>query len=156
MFGADEQVVARHDRHGPGPRSTLDEHLPDYRASFRHRRREYWEERAAKIGDDVASFVREVFDSDEVLSQLRKVQHIVTHLEKFPPERACATARRASFFGAMSYKAIRDILRRGLDLHPLPDATSAPESAWTPRFARDTRTLALSRVDSDGGAHGPH
>lgn len=41
VFGPDEKVVARHDRRGIGLRSTLDEHLPDFRASFRHRRREY-------------------------------------------------------------------------------------------------------------------
>lgn len=155
VFGPDEKVVARHDRRGAGPRSTLDEHLPDHRASFRHRSREYWEERAAKMGDEVVGFVREVFDSDDVLSQLRKVQHIVAHLEKFPPERARAAARRASHYGAMSSMAVRDILRQGLDLQPLSDA-AASQDAWSPRFARDTRALALFRVVPDGGAHGPH
>lgn len=35
------------------------------------------------MGEEVARYVREVFDCD-VLSQLRAVQAIVTHLEKFP------------------------------------------------------------------------
>jgi hypothetical protein len=151
----DDEVVARHERRGASWRSTLDEHLPEERASLRHRRRDFWEERAAKIGDDVAAFVRGVFDSDDVLSQLRKVQAIVTHLEKFPPERAQAACKRASFYGATSYQAVRDILRRGLDLEPLP-TSAAPPTTWSPRFARDTRALALSRIVPDGGNHGPH
>jgi transposase len=151
----DDEVVARHERRGASWRSTLDEHLPEERASLRHRRRDFWEERAAKIGDDVAAFVRGVFDADDVLSQLRKVQAIVTHLEKFPPERAQAACKRASFYGATSYQAVRDILRRGLDLEPLP-TSAAPPTTWSPRFARDTRALALSRIVPDGGNHGPH
>lgn len=151
----DDVVVARHERRGEGWRSTLDEHLPEERAALRHRRRDFWEERAAKLGDDVAAFVRTVFDADDVLSQLRKVQATVTHLEKFPPERAQAACRRASFYGATSYQAVRDILRRGLDLEPMPDGAQQP-SPWTPRFARDTRSLALSRILDEGGKHGPH
>lgn len=150
----DDHVVARHDRRGPSWRSTLDEHLPEERAALRHRRRDFWEQRAAQLGEDVATLVRAVFDADDVLSQLRKVQAIVTHLEKFPPERARAACRRAAFYGATSYQAVRDILRRGLDLEPLPEA-APPSSTWAPRFARDTRTLALSRL-TNGGNHGSH
>ena len=150
-----DEVVARHERRGPGWRSTLDEHLPQERAGLRHRRRDFWEERAGRIGEDVAAFVRDMFDADDVLSQLRKVQAIVMHLEKFPPERAQAACRRAAFYGATSYQAVRDILRRGLDMEASPSATpAAPE--WSPRFARDTRALALSRIATDGGKHGPH
>jgi len=151
----EDQVVARHDRRGQELRSTLDQHLPEERAALRHRRRDYWEERAARIGADVAMFVRALFDADDVLSQLRKVQAVVTHLEKFPPERAQAACRRATFFGATSYQAVRDILRRGLDLESLPSTAPAP-STWSPRFARDTRALALNRVIPNGENHGPH
>jgi transposase len=158
VYHEDQDVVARHDRRGDGWRTTLDEHLPDHRGSLRHRRREYWEERAAQMGDDVRRFVRDVFDADDVLSQLRKVQAIVTHLEKFPVERVRAACRRATFYGATTYLALRDILRRGLDMHPLTEAAeTATASSWTPRFARDTRALALFRRDlPEGGSHGAH
>jgi transposase len=153
----DDVPVARHERRGAGWRSTVDEHLPSERAPLRHRRRDFWEERAAQIGDEVLAFVRDVFDADDVLSQLRKVQAIVTHLEKFPPERAQAACRRARFYGATTYQAVRDILRRGLDLQPINDTTAPAPETWTPRFARDTRTLALfRRALPDGGNHGPH
>jgi hypothetical protein len=152
----EDAPIARHDRRRSGWRSTLDEHLPDYRAPLRHRSRAFWEERAAKLGDDVAQLVRDVFDQDDVLFQLRRVQMIVTHLEKFPADRAQAACRRARRFGAITFQAVRDILRRGLDFEPEPDA---PPSAWDaapPKFARDTRSLALARIVSNGGNHGPH
>jgi hypothetical protein len=80
----DDVRVATHDRRGPGHRSTVETHLPEHRADLRHRSRSYWEERADRIGPDTGRFVREVFDSDDVLYLLRTVQAIVTHLERFP------------------------------------------------------------------------
>jgi hypothetical protein len=138
-------------------RNTLEQHLPEERAALRHRSRAYWEQRADQLGADVGMFVRQVFDADEVLSQLRKVQAIVTHLEKFPPERAQAACRRASYYGNLSYQGVRDILRRGLDFEPSPMVTASP--AWKgapPRFARDIRLLATMRLSSAGGDNGPH
>ena len=87
------------------------------------------------MGDDVGRYIRAVFDSDDALSQLRAVQAIVTHLETFPVERAQAACRRAEHFASYSYGALKNILRRGLDLEPLPAPTPAA-STTTPRFAR--------------------
>ena len=72
-----EQPVATHPRKGSGFRSTLSSHLPEGREALRHRGRAFWEERAEKLGPEVLALVRAVFDSDEVLCQLRKVQAIV-------------------------------------------------------------------------------
>lgn len=149
MIEFDDVRVATHSRRGRGYRSTHDEHLPEHRVDWRHRSRSYWEQRADRLGAEVGQFVRELFDSDLVLSQLRAVQAVVTHLEKFPTERAQAACRRASFYGSYSYGAIKQILRRGLDLEPLP--TSSPTPQWAdgpPRFARDVRQLALHLEDS--------
>lgn len=135
---ADDVRVATHDRRGPGYRTTKPEHLPDHRGDLRYRSREYWEKRAAAMGEPVGCFVRELFDSDDVLSQLRTVQAIVTHLETFPPERARSACARAAFFGSFGYATIKNILRRALDLEPLPDL-ALPASAASndaPRFAR--------------------
>ena len=68
------------------------------------------------MGEDVLQYIKEVFAQDDVLSQLRPVQSIVSHLEKFPPERAQAACRRASHFGNYSYQAIKEILRKALEL----------------------------------------
>ena len=93
--GNDERV-ATHDRRGPGLRSTIEAHLPEHRRDLRHRSRGHWEERAARMGEAVARYVHEVFESDDVLSQLRTVQASVTHLETFPGERARAACARVS------------------------------------------------------------
>ena len=89
------------------------------------------------MGEEVGSYVREVFDSDDVLSQLRKVQAIVTHLETFPVERARAACTRASFYANFSYKGIKTILSRALDLQPLPQVlVETTEPGQRHRFAR--------------------
>jgi transposase len=138
----DDARVATHDRRGPGPRSTVDAHLPEHRADLRHRSRSYWEQRADRIGPDAGHFVREVFDSDDVLYMLRAVQAIVTHLERFPRERAEAAARRASHFGTFSYQGVKNILVRALDLEPLPAGTASPSSPQESfRYARSAAEL---------------
>jgi hypothetical protein len=73
---------------------------------------------------------------------LRTVQAIVTHLEKFPRERAEATSRRASFYGTYSYKGVKNILVRALDLEPLPLAAAPAEASQESfRFARKVSEL---------------
>jgi hypothetical protein len=113
--------------------------------------RDYWQQRAERLGSETAQLVQQLFDSDEVLSQLRQVQAIVTHLEKFPTERAEAACRRASFYGSLSYRAIKNILLQGLDLEPLP--TMVQQSLWQdgPRFARPAHTWARAE-----GSHERH
>jgi hypothetical protein len=137
---ADDVPVALHDRKGPGPRSTIEEHLPEYRRDLRHRSRSYWEQRADAMGEEVGAYIREVFNTDDVLSQLRAVQAIVTHLETFPLRRAQAACARARHFGNHSYQAMKNILRRGLDLEPLSTTPAAPILS-TPRFARKVTDL---------------
>jgi len=138
----DDTRIATHVRGGPGLRSTLDEHLPEHRADLRHRSQAYWEDRADRLGPEVGAYVREVFASDDVLSMLRSVQAIVTHLEGFPVERARAACRRASFYGTYGYRGLKNILVRALDLEPLPVAaapTNSPQESF--RFARSATEL---------------
>ena len=132
---ADDERVATHDRRGRDVRSTIEGHLPDHRGALRHRSRSYWEERAEQIGQPVLGFVRAIFDADDVLSQLRTVQAVVTHLETFPKERACAACERAAHFGNYGYGAVKRILREGLDLMP-PDPSTPVGGDSAARFAR--------------------
>lgn len=129
--------VAVHKRARPGTRETDPAHLPPDREAWAHRDRPYWEDRAAKIGPTVLSLVSDIFEADKVQLQLRTVQAIVTTLEKVPTERAEATARRARFYHSLSVGAVKEILRKGLDLQPLPGALVPTHGALTaPRFAR--------------------
>ena len=95
---SEETRVAAHSRGEPGSRTTIDAHLPEHRRNLRHRSQDYREQRASALGAEVATFLGEVFDSDNVLSQLRTVQASVTDLEKFPSPRAQAACGRARFY----------------------------------------------------------
>lgn len=139
-----------HSRVPRGKRSTVETHLPEHRRDLRHRSREHWQKKARGLGDEVLKLVDAIFDSDDVLYQLRKVQAVVTHLESFPRERARAAAERALHFGCLDYRSIKNILRKGLDLEPLPkDRTRA----WSEgsRFARNpTDTLFAIQEKTHG------
>lgn len=138
----DDAHLWTHARVPRGTRSTVESHLPEHRRDLRHRSREYWMRRAAAIGDEVAQLAGAIFDSDDVLLQLRKVQVVVCHLEDFPAERARRAARRALHFGGLDYRSVKSILQKGLDLEPLPEERQ--ERAWATgsRFARrPTETL---------------
>jgi transposase len=138
----EEVRVATHERQPPGRRSTIEAHLPEHRRDLRHRSHEFWQQRANVLGEEVGAYIREVFDADDVLSQLRTVQSIVTHLETFPIERAQAACRRARFYGLHSYAGIKNILRKGLDLEPMPIVVQRQSGVLeSPRFARDAGEL---------------
>lgn len=139
----DDTRVATHDRNAPGLRSTKDEHLPAHRVDLRHRGRPYWQERASKLGPEVSDYIREVFASDEVLSQLRAVQAMVMHLERFPVERARRACLRAHHFGSYGYGALKKILQQGLDHEALPSVVTVGSAlpTETPRFARKMSDL---------------
>jgi transposase len=147
---ANDERVATHERRGRSPRATRDEHLPPERAPLRHRSRAFWEARADGLSPEIGGYIREVFDSDDVLSMLRTVQSIVTHLETFPRERAVAACRRARHFGNYSYGGLKAILRQGLDLQPLPGSEAPIAQLVQPRFARAiTDLLHMTKEDTD-------
>ncbi len=144
---AKEERVATHCRRGDGHRSTIEEHLPEHRAPWRHRCQDYWRAQAADIGEDAARLIGAVFDSEDVHSKLRVVQAIVRHLDGFPKDRANAAARRALHFGNLTYKGVKDILRKALDLEPLP-GTGQPRNGVLEdaRFSRDISDLVSSNL----------
>lgn len=151
---ADDTRVATHERRTEGRRSTNELHLPAGRRDLRHRSEAYWLERADRLGNEVGAYVRAVLESDEVLSRLRDVQAIVTHLEAFPVHRAQAAARRAHAYGNLSYAAIKRILRDALDLQPLPTFVApAYGRIPEPRFARTASELLAKHHEAE---HEPH
>ena len=142
LYTEDDVRIADYARGREVDPALVDACLPPQRAALRHRSRRYWLDRADAMGDMVGDHIRAVFDSDDVLNMLRPVQAMVTLLEKHPPKRARAACRRASFYGNHTYAGLRDILRRGLDLQPLPTAV-VPASATleAPRYARTAAEL---------------
>lgn len=134
----DNERIATHERKGSGFRSTCPAHNPEHRGDYAIRTREYWEGRADRMGDEVGLYIREVFDSDEVLSKLRTVQGMVTYLEKHPKQRAIAACQRARLYGNYRADGLKGILRNALDLLPLNDDDYRGDLEQ-PRFARDPR-----------------
>ncbi len=146
--------IATHERAAPGKRRTIEAHLPEGRRDLRHRSQQFWEERADALGDEVGAYIRDVFASDDVLLQLRTVQAIVTYLESHPVARARAACARARYFASHSYGAIKNILRKGLDMQPLPDVV-LPERGRLerPRFARDIKELLAAPLEDTDAPH---
>ena len=95
-----------------------------------------------------------LFASDDVLLQLRTVQAIVTHLEGHPVRRARAACARARYFASYTYGALKNILRKGLDLQPLPDVV-LPERGRLehPRLARDIKELLAAPLEDTDAPH---
>lgn len=148
-----DELLWAHGRVPPGKRSTVEHHLPEHRRDLRHRSREYWITKATGIDKDVARLAERIFDADDVLSQLRKVQAVVTLLEGYPKKRARRAALRALHFGCLEYRSIKNILVKGLDLEPLPEEQEQRAWARRSRFARlpsDTLFAAQEKT------HGPH
>lgn len=143
-----EERVATHARNRPVPPEIRDQYLPPERVPLRYRSQRYWLERADRLGPEVGTYIREIFAAADVLSQLRTVQSIVTHLEPFPPARACAAAARAQHFGNYTYRGVRDILRQGLDREPLQLPLSAPPtgSPTRPRYARPVAEMVCTKL----------
>jgi len=145
VYHADTRV-ATHRRVARGRRCTEQAHLPEGRRDWADRSRSLWIRRAAKIGPDVERYITAMFASADVLSRLRGVQAVVTHLETFPRERALAACRRAHHFRSYSYRSIKNILREGLDL----EAWDSPKPrAWAKqsRFARRPAEVILNKKE---------
>lgn len=148
----EDRRLHTHARVARGKRSTVEEHLPEGRRDVRHRTREYWIEKARRIGPDVERLAEAIFDSDDVLYQLRKVQAVVTHLAGFPRERAQAAARHALHFGSLEYVAIKNILRKALDLEAAADVS---EREWSrgSLFARKPTEILSAIQEKTHGRH---
>lgn len=140
---ADDERIITHARGVPVPDEVLHRCLPQERRELRRRNPGFWIERADAISEEVGAYIRDVFDSDAVLSKLRVVQAMVVELEKYPTHRAEGACRRASHFGNYTFKGLRNILRNGLDFLALPGVESAPDVCAQSkfRFARSVEEL---------------
>lgn len=143
---ADDERVATHSTLGKGTRSTVDQHLPEDRAPWRHRSHAFWQAKATSLGADVGTLVETIFASQDGLSRLRVVQAIVTHLEPFPEARRNGACRRALAFGNHTYQGIKQILIKGLDQESVPNQQELKFGVLDqPRYSRTPSEFAMSR-----------
>ncbi len=132
-----------------GQRRTVEAHLPEHRAPLRRRSRSFWLHKAAGLGEDCRRLAEAIFEADDVLLQLRKVQAVVTYLEDFPACRANAAARRALHYRCLTYGGLKNILTKGLDLEPLDDEGPKRDWASGSRYARDPAQLLLALKENE-------
>jgi transposase len=150
----DDVRIATHPRQPIGKVSTLAEHLPEHRRDYCHRDRKYWETRARMLGDEVFAFVVALLDKDKVVCHLHSAQACVKLLESVPTDRAQAACRRANFYGSYSYRALKNILEKQLDMEPLPIVTLVAKAAHErPRFARHISELLGTAAEVIDASH---
>ena len=105
------------------------------------------EERAEETGEEVHQYIKNVFDSDEVLSKLRVVQNIVTLLETYPNSRAQRACQRADHYGNYRYLGIKNILNQGLENKDLPEVEKFSPHPEPPKFARQPSEFILNNLE---------
>jgi transposase len=139
-----EEHLWTHAKVARGRRQTVESHLPEERRELRQRSRSYWLTKASALGPDCRRLAEAIFDADDVIQQLRKVQAVVRHLERHPRERANAASRRALHYGSLNYMAVKNILLKGLDLEPLDGEGEKRDWASGSRFARNPAQTLLA------------
>jgi transposase len=127
----------------PGQRHTLDEHLPPEHVAFKMRDPQWCLKQAEVIGPFCLTFIQRLF-AHRVLDRLRAAQAVVGLAKRYGAARLEVACQRALHFDNITYRTVRVILEKSLDLQANPeqcfDALSATYTGGA-RFARDTRDL---------------
>lgn len=115
------ELVVTHERATrKGHRITRIEHYPPEKSIYLSRPREYCRRRAYAIGPKCGDAVSTLLET-RPLDNLRAVQGIIGLADKYGDKRLEAACGRALYYGDGRYRRIRDILKAGLDMHPLED-----------------------------------
>jgi len=108
--------VALHQREKKRGYTTVKEHMSPEHRFYAELSFEDVAKRAEMMGDKVKAFVEEVFHCKVNKHQaIRTFLGIVDLGRRFGPERVNAACKRALEFRSLSYRAVREILEKGLD-----------------------------------------
>lgn len=143
LFHNLEMVAIHSRRHKPGARSTVDDHLPPQAFAYKMQDPQWCLKQATNIGPFCKKII-EVLFADRVLDNLRAAQGIVGFSKKYGNSRLESACQRALFFDNPRYKAIKIILKKGLDQEPCPEtAFDNLGEVYTGkgRFTRNIQTL---------------
>ena len=127
----------------PGDRSTLDAHLPPHALAFKMRDPQWCLKQATEIGEHCKRLITCLFH-DKVLDNLRAAQGIVGFRKRYGEIRVNAACLRALTFDNIRYRAIKQILEKGLDQQDFSEAsfdTLADSYTGAGRFSRDPSSL---------------
>jgi hypothetical protein len=139
-------LVAIHPRlRKPGARSTVDEHMPPDALAYKMQDPQWCLKQAGQIGPNCKTLIKYLF-SDRVLDNLRAAQGIISLGKKYGHIRLEAACYRALFFDNPKYKAVKIILKKGLDQKSFQlNAFDRLGEAYTGngRFSRNINTMLI-------------
>ena len=120
-----QKLVATHPHSTrPGQWQTRLEDYPPAKAAYLIRTPEYCKKLGAQIGPSTQSVVEQLL-ADRPLDRLRSVQAILKLEESVGSKRLEAACARATYFGDVRYRQIKNILNAALDREPLPETQPA-------------------------------
>jgi transposase len=116
IYTLDHQLIATHDRaQRPGQRQTHPDHLPPEKLPGLTQTRESCQAEADTIGPATSQVVQTLLN-DPVIDRLPLVGRLIRLQERFGAGRLEAACTRALRFDDPTYKTIKAILSRGLDV----------------------------------------
>jgi hypothetical protein len=144
----DLELVAVHPRlRRPGSRSTVDEHLPPEAIAYKMQDPQWCLSQGQAIGPQCHRLIRRLF-AHRVLDNLRAAQGIISLRKKYGAQRLEKACARALFFGNAKYRAVKSILKQGLDQLPLDEQGSqvilSSTYTRTGRFLRQAAELQVN------------
>ena len=114
-------MIAMHARsYEPGDVITLTEHLPPNAQKYLQQTPEWCLEQAELVGVKCLEVVKTLLDS-KILDCHRAVQGIIKLTKKYGLGRLEAACNRVIIFNCISYKEIKQILKKGLEYEVLPN-----------------------------------
>jgi transposase len=138
---AGPDLVSTHPRtHTRGQWQTRTEHYPPHKAAYLERTPAYCRSLAQTIGPATFAVVDQLL-ADRPLDRLRSVQALLRLLDQVGKTRLEAACARASHFGDVRYRRIKDVLNAALDQQPLPVATPTPAVPAAFAFQRTAAEL---------------
>jgi transposase len=122
----DHELVATHPRlHKPGARSTNKDHYPPEARAYLLRDPQWCLHQAEKIGPACRELIETLF-ADRVLDRLRAAQGIIRLKTQYGAKRLEMACQRALVYETPQYRSVKEILKRGLDQHPLETQNHLP------------------------------
>jgi hypothetical protein len=142
LFDGAELVTTHLRAHSRGQWLTRTDHYPPHKAAYLERTPTYCRQLAETIGPSTFAVVDQLL-ADRPLDRLRSVQALLRLTDQVGKTRLEAACKRASHFGDVRYRRIKDILNAALDQQPLP--VVIPPAAPAPFAFERTATEFFGR-----------
>jgi len=120
------ELVASHPRLSrPGARSTNKDHYPPEAQAYLLRDPQWCLSQADSIGPCCRELIETLF-ADRVLDRLRAAQGIIGLKKQYGAKRLEKACQRALVYETPQYRSVKEILKNGLDQHPLETQPRLP------------------------------